>query len=203
MFFATKRAGMRILGVVALLLTATASQAVGQVLLSDDFNGSGFIDQTKWRLAFGGEGSFLGRTQLRTDLTTDYPLQAGGFATLELDTFLDDGMGGSAGVFFGTEINTKRNFARAGGLRIEGRMRMKDIPPGLVGAMFLYDVQRTNTAGDLVRDEFDQQLLHERSATGRSKPVADELLERRTIHRGWLGRQSACSRNRPYLVAGT
>lgn len=149
-----------------ILLAATISQTVGQVLISDDFNGSGFIDQTIWRLPFGGDGSFLGRTQLRTNLATDYPVQSGGVTTLNLDTYLDDGMGGSAGVFYGHEINTKRNFARAGGLRIEGRMRMKDIPPGLVGSFFMYDVQRTNMAGDLVRDEFDHELLTNEAQAG-------------------------------------
>ena len=159
MLYATKRMYLRLFGLLLIFSVATATQGVGQVLLSDDFNGSGFIDQTKWRLPFGGDGSFLGRTQLKTNLATGYPLQTGGVATLELETFLDDGSGGSAGVFLGHEINTKRNFARAGGLRIEGRMRMKDVPPGLVGSMFMYDVQRTNVGGDLVRDEFDHEML--------------------------------------------
>ena len=152
-----------------LMLTVLVPAAQGQLLLVDDFNESGFVDQTIWRLPSGGyrpvgtvrwvpsggPGSFLGRTQLRTNLTTDYPIQSGGVATLELDTYLNSG--GTA--FSGHELNTKRNFARAGGLRIEARMRLRDIPPGLVGAFFLYDVQRNNGSGNLFRDEFDHEIL--------------------------------------------
>ncbi len=145
-------------------LVPLATQA--QVLLNDDFNGSGFVDQSLWRLPFGGDGSFLGRTQLKTDLSTGYPVQSSGVATLELDTFLDNGSGGSAGVFLGHEINSKRNFARGGGLRIESRMRMRDMPEGLVAAMFMFDVQRANAAGDLVRDEFDHELLTNEAQPG-------------------------------------
>ena len=130
-----------------------------QVLVQDSFDGTGRIDQAIWRLPFGGDGSFLGRTQLKTDLSTDYPVKSGGVATLNFDTYLDDGMGASAGVFSGAEINTKRNFAVAGGLRFEARARLTSPPPGLVGAMFLFDVSRTNAGGDLVRDEIDHEMI--------------------------------------------
>ncbi len=100
---------------LSILGLAMSCSVASSQLVVDEFNGTGFIDQKNWRLAFGGPGSFLGRTQLKTNLATDYPLLSGsGTANLRLDTYLDDGMGGSAGVFSGHEINTKRNFARAG-----------------------------------------------------------------------------------------
>lgn len=130
-----------------------------QTLLSDSFGGSGRVDQTKWRLPFGGDGSFLGRTQLKTNLATDYPIQTGGVARLRFDTYLDNGSGGSAGVFSGAEINTRRNFSVGGGLRFNARARVVNPPGGLAGGIFLFDVTRTNGSGDLVRDEIDHEII--------------------------------------------
>ncbi len=130
-----------------------------QVILSENFSGTGLVDQSTWRLPFGGDGAFFGRTEVRTDLTTGYPSVSNGVATLELETFRDDGSGASTGLFLGGELHTKRNFARGGGLSFEVRARMPNPVPGLVGGIFLFDVNRTNAAGDLVRDEIDHELI--------------------------------------------
>lgn len=147
---------------------SVASQSNGQTqLLLDDFDQSGIADPRTWRLPFDTEGTFVGRTQFRTDFGKDFPLQGvaepaatdGLVMEIDLDTFspLDPG-----NQFFGTDILTKRNFARAGGLTLEARMRLK--PPttgGLVNGFFLFDVVRDSPPGsnNLVRDEIDWELL--------------------------------------------
>ncbi len=142
-----------------LILAWMTTLCSGQVLLFDDFSGSGRVDQSIWRLPFGGDGAFYGRTLAKTDTALDYPTVSGGVATLQLDTFLDDGTGASAGVFSGGELHSKRNFVVGGGLRFEARARLSNPVPGLVGGVFLFDVQRLNSNGNLVRDEIDHELL--------------------------------------------
>jgi hypothetical protein len=64
----------------------------------------------------------------------------GKVAEIKLDTYSPIDPGNQ---FLGTDLLTKRNFARAGGLTFEARMRLK--PPttgGLVGGFFLFDVTR-------------------------------------------------------------
>ena len=126
--------------IVAVGLSSVAS---AQVILSDDFSGTGLVDQSIWRLPFGGDGAFFGRTEVRTNLATDYPSVGNGVATLQLDTFRDDGTGASTGAFLGTGLHTKRNFARGGGLSFEVRARHSVTTPGLNGGIFLFDVNRT------------------------------------------------------------
>lgn len=134
------------------------SLGLADVLLRDDFDGTGNINTTVWRIPFGEEGNFLGRTQLRTDPSTDIPQQSDGVARLLLDTFspLDPG-----NQFLGSEMLTKRNFARGGGLSFEARLRLVDPPAGLVNGFFSFDVQRDSPpgAGNLVRDEIDHELI--------------------------------------------
>jgi beta-glucanase (GH16 family) len=152
---------------VVLLLAACATPAKAQLLLRDDFDsdGTGIVDPTVWRLPFGVEGTFVGRTQFRGDPAVDMPLQ--GVAELSadddkvmelhLDTYsvIDPG-----NQFLGTDILTKRNFARGGGLTFEARMRLKPTTAGgLVNGFFVYDVQRENPPGTLVRDEIDFELI--------------------------------------------
>lgn len=158
---------------IFLLLTTLTATLSGQTLILDEFDGTGLINQKDWRLANGGPGSFFGRTQLKTNLATDYPqLSGSGFATLQIDTYLDNGMGASSGVFSGAEINTKRNFARAGGLRFESRARIVNPPPGVVGGQFLFDVTREIPATPdcpaacLVRDEIDHEMLSNEAQPG-------------------------------------
>ena len=136
-----------------------SSPAVSQVLLNDEFNGSGLVDQEIWRLPFGGDGAFLGRTELRHDLANDYPSVVNGAVRMQLDTFRNNGAGQSTGLFLGSELQTKRNFVVAGGLSLDVRCRLVDPVGGLVGGVFLFDVSRTNAAGSLVRDEIDFELI--------------------------------------------
>lgn len=152
------------MSVCVVVLASQAAQA--QLLLRDDFDGTGNVDTTVWRLPFGdSEGTFVGRTQFRGDSATDIPQQGIAEATAEdnavmevnLDTFSPIDPGNQ---FLGTDVLTKRNFARAGGISYEARMRLKPtIPGGLVGAGFLYDVTRESPPGTPVRDEIDVELI--------------------------------------------
>lgn len=157
----------------AALAAVLAPQASAQILLRDDFDdmsgptgaqGDGIVDTSIYRAPFG-DGAFLGQTQLRFDLPTEgvSTLASGStdgeVAVIELDTYNPFDPGAA---FFGTDLITKSNYARAGGLRWEGRMRFRDgIPGGIVGAGFLYDVTRQDPpgSGTLVRDEIDHELL--------------------------------------------
>ncbi len=156
-----------------LLVVSLPTRTMGQVLLRDDFDdqsgpagamNDGVVDKSTYRAPFGEE-AFLGRTQLRFELPAENVATVapgstdGKVAVLNLDTYnpFDPGE-----AFFGTDLITKSNYARAGGLRWQGRMRFSDgVPVGLVGAGFLYDVQRQAPPGSgiLVRDEIDHELL--------------------------------------------
>lgn len=143
-----------------------------EVLLRDDFNGSGNVNTAVWRLPFGEEGSFVGRTQFRGDPATDLPQQGlaeplasdGKVAELYLDTYSPIDPGNQ---FLGTDLLTKQNFARGGGLTFESRIRLKPTTTGgLVGGFFSYDVQRESPPGTLVRDEIDYELISNQAIGG-------------------------------------
>jgi hypothetical protein len=150
-----------------IMAAATASEARGELLLRDDFAGVGNVDTTVWRLPFDTEGTFVGRTQFRGDPAVDMPQQGvaeplasdGKVMELHLDTFSPIDPGNQ---FLGTDLLSKRNFARAGGLTFEARLRLKaPTAGGLVGGFFSYDVQRDAPpgSGNLVRDEIDFELM--------------------------------------------
>ncbi|MEM1097696.1 MAG: glycoside hydrolase family 16 protein [Planctomycetota bacterium] len=160
----------RLLTTAALLSGLTVSlvpAASGQVILRDDFNGTGNIDWETWRIPFGGDGSFLGRTQLGTDPNVDVPQQVGGSAVIELDTFsvIDPG-----NAFFGQEFQTRGSYARGGGLAVEYRARIDptSVPAGIggvVGGLFSYDL-----TGDGIRDEIDTaELLTNEIVNGQNR----------------------------------
>jgi hypothetical protein len=152
----------------AIFCLTSAPPVSAQLLLRDDFNGTGNVDTTLWRLPFGGgaEGTFVGRTQFRGNSATDMPQQGvieplatdGKVMEIKLDTYSPIDPGNQ---FLGTDLLTKRDFARAGGLTFEARMRLKPTTTGgLVSGAFLYDVTR-----NVVRDEIDYELLSNQ-ATG-------------------------------------
>jgi len=141
---------------LAVLSAAVAApNAQAQVLLSDDFNTGTQANPLEWRVPFGGDSSFLGQTQLKTDNAL-LPSIVGGAAQFELDTFFDEG----GTVFSGHEMITKRNFALGGGLVWKARMKLgAGTPNGVVGGGFLFDVTREIPVGTSVRDEIDVELL--------------------------------------------
>ncbi len=148
-----------------LVVIVSAVPANAQLLLRDDFNGTGNVNTTVWRLPFGSEGTFVGRTQFRGNSAVDMPQEGiveplasdGKVTEIKLDTYSPIDPGNQ---FLGTDLLTKRNFARAGGLTFEARMRLKPTTVGgLVDGFFLFDVQRESPPGTLVRDEIDFELL--------------------------------------------
>ena len=154
----------RMLGLVAMIGMGTSS-ADAQLLLQDNFDTPGIVNPQVWRLPFGSEGTFVGRTQYAGDPATDMPLQGiaepsatdGFVAEINLDTFSPIDPGNQ---FLGTDLLSKRNFARGGGVSFESRLRLKPgaTTPGLVGGFFTFDVA-TRTTPDPVRDEIDFELI--------------------------------------------
>lgn len=120
--------------IVFLTLALAAVPVSAQtVLFRDDFNGAS-LDTSKWSL-----GTWtLGRTQLG-----NAPVVSGGVARLPFDTF----------GFKGTEIASKALFARGAGLEIHARVKLNNLPSGLVTSIFTY-----NTANNL-SDELDIEIL--------------------------------------------
>ncbi|HMO84164.1 MAG TPA: family 16 glycosylhydrolase [Lacipirellulaceae bacterium] len=174
---------VRALGFLGFAVLAGASRGQVQILLVDNFDdtrgpaaaqGDGVVDISTFRAPFGGDGDFVGRTQFRYDLPAENVLTAapgstdGRVAVLELSTF--DSIAAVPGAsFLGTDLITKRNFARGGGLRMVTRMRVDAATAaqgGLVAAPFLYDVQREIAPGVLVRDEIDHELITNYSSAG-------------------------------------
>src|SRR6185295_2935357 len=105
--------------VATLALGLATSQGRAQtILLHDDFNGT-TLNSSIWSL-----GTWqLGRTQLGNS-----PVVSGGVARLTFDTFQ----------FRGTEIWSKANFARGNGLEIAARLKLNNLPSGLVTSLFTY-----------------------------------------------------------------
>ncbi|MBN1853995.1 MAG: glycoside hydrolase family 16 protein [Pirellulales bacterium] len=162
------------LGIAIMIWAVPIHLALAQLLLRDDFDDFGPVDTTVWRLPFDTEGIYVGRTQFRGNSATDMPEQgivADGavddfVAEILLDTYSPNNPGNE---FLGTDLLTKRNYARGGGLTLEARMRL--VPPtsgGLVGAFFAYDVTRDSPpgTGNLVRDEIDHELLGNQAVGG-------------------------------------
>lgn len=119
------------------------------ILVRDDFSGAS-IDTSTWFMP-AGEGSFLGRTQLRPP--SELLEVAGGVLRLRLDTYNPTArVPGDS--FWGSEIATRRLFERGAGLIVRARVRLvPPVPPGLVASLFAYA-----TRGG-VRDEIDFEML--------------------------------------------
>lgn len=129
------------------------------ILLRDEFNAQS-LDLGEWFIPTG-EGSFLGRTQIRPP--SEPPLLAYGRLTLRLDTFNPTArVAGDS--FWGSEIATHRVFDRGAGLSIRARVRVTPpVSPGLVASVFSYSTR----AG--VRDEIDFEILTNDVALGRPR----------------------------------
>lgn len=79
------------------------------------------------------------------------------FARLQLDSYNPD----FRGQFKGTELFSRRRFARGNGLEISARLRAPNLPPGIIFAFFgIYD-RFTGTPSDAtyLKDEIDFEFL--------------------------------------------
>lgn len=153
-------------------VSSVSALAADELLLVDEFNGTGNVDTTVWRLPFGTEGNFVGRTQYRGDPNTDIPQQVGGNAEIHFNTYspIDPG-----NAFLGTDLLSKRNFGRGGGVRFESRMRLKPgAPGGLVGGFFTFDVTRDTPPGSntQVRDEIDFEILSNQTVGAATQDIS-------------------------------
>lgn len=130
------------------------SEASAQkVLLFDDFNNSS-LNSLNWKI-----GNWkLGRTQLGNSPL--FGLEAStSFARLTFDTYQ----------FKGSEIYSTQSYSRGNGLEIEARVRLNNLPSGLVTSLFTY-VYDTTTA---TSDELDIEILSKRV---NQTPAGDPVL---------------------------
>jgi beta-glucanase (GH16 family) len=134
------------LAIGALAALSLAPAAAQTPLFRDDFNGTA-LDTTKWTL-----GTWrLGRTQLGNT-----PVVSGGIARLPFDTYQ----------FRGCEIGTKAQFSRGNGLEITARVRLNNLPSGLVTSLFTYTTVNT------LADEIDFEMLTKQvNASTTSDPI--------------------------------
>ncbi|MFM7083671.1 MAG: glycoside hydrolase family 16 protein [Hyphomicrobium sp.] len=108
----------------------------------DDFNG-GSLNTKNWSIGTWN----LGRTKLgNTPVFGTEPNTT--YARLTFDTYQ----------FKGTEIYSVNSFARGNGLEIEARVRLNNLPSGLVTSLFTYTYD-TSTA---TSDEIDIEILSKR-----------------------------------------
>ncbi|CAN5120304.1 hypothetical protein BH11PSE14_BH11PSE14_00370 [soil metagenome] len=116
-----------------LAATACSAQANGTVVFRDDFNGSQ-LNASAW-----GVGTWkLGRTQLG-----NVPVVSGGIAQLRFDTYR----------LTGAEIYSKSNYDLQNGVEFEARVRMNQLPSGLVTSLFTYNTLNAKS------DELDIEVL--------------------------------------------
>ncbi|QDU71874.1 family 16 glycosylhydrolase [Mucisphaera calidilacus] len=156
-------------------LPALAIADAPQVLLDDQFNGSGNVAYEDWRLPADGPAAFYGRTQAKVDPAANTPQQENGHATLTLDTYFPDDPGEA---FHGHEMISKRVFARGGGVSFEWRSRIDEstVPAGvggIVNGLFTYDVTRSDSSNEPVRDEIDFELLTNELVSGQDRPFTN------------------------------
>ena len=130
----------------------TGDASAQKVLLQDDFNSS-ILNSQNWKI-----GNWkLGRTQLGN--TPVFGLEGTtSFARLTFDTYQ----------FKGTEIYSLQSFPRGNGLEIEARVRLNNLPSGLVTSLFTY----VYDAATATSDEIDIEILSKRvNQTIASDPV--------------------------------
>ena len=120
---------------LTLLLACIRPAPAQTVVLRDDFTGAA-LNTSLWNL-----GTWtLGRTQLGNS-----PVVANGIARLTFDTY----------GFRGTEIWSKQTFSRGNGLDIEARVKLNNLPSGLVTSIFTYAYDTTKG----LSDELDIEIL--------------------------------------------
>lgn len=125
-----------ILPFLFVLLGGHLELAIGQtVIFRDDFSGTA-LNQQAW-----GIGTWkVGRTQLG-----NAPTVANGMARLNFDTYR----------FRGTEIYSKALFSKGTGIEFEARIRLNQLPSGLVPAFFTYIYDNATNKSD----ELDIEIL--------------------------------------------
>ncbi|PQV65226.1 Glycosyl hydrolases family 16 [Abditibacterium utsteinense] len=132
---------------------STPAPPTSALLLRDDFDGTS-LNSNMW--GHYDESQSLQRTYFGF---SPQLLSEGGtsFARLRLDAYNPT----HRGQFKGTEIFSKRRFARGNGLEMSARLRAPNLPPGIIFAFFgIYD-RFTGTPSDAtyLKDEIDFEFL--------------------------------------------
>lgn len=151
--------------IVFIFLSFLVTAANADVLLWEDFNiAADDIDRNVWTTP-EGNAAFFGRTAIRNP---ESPTEGGlpttinvedGVAKLRLDTYNPTDPNNPKTSFWGSEMDTKRQFQPpSGGLVVsfEARVRANGIPPGVVTSMFGYNLLNAGTGN---RDEVDFEFL--------------------------------------------
>ncbi|MFM8359486.1 MAG: glycoside hydrolase family 16 protein [Verrucomicrobiota bacterium] len=139
---------LHLAAVAVLPWLAPATAQAQTVLLRDDFSGS-TLNTANWNLGTW----MLGQTQLGNS-----PVITSGMARLTFDTYR----------FRGTEIWSKATFNRGNGLELEARVRLNNLPSGLVTSIFTYVYNNATQRSD----ELDIEILSKQvNASGGGDPV--------------------------------
>ncbi len=133
--------------------TPTAAPNRAITLLRDDFSGTALNGAT-----WGTYSSDQRLQRTKFGFTPDIVTEGGdSFARMRLDSFNPD----SVGDFRGTEIFTRKRFARGNGLEMTARLRAPGLPPGIILAFFgIYDRFNGTPSDDtFIKDEIDFEVL--------------------------------------------
>ena len=101
------------------------TETPGTVVFRDDFSASA-LDTSKW---------MVGTWSMQRTRYGNTPTLANGLATLRLDTYNAQAPGTA---MRGTEILSRQNFARSGGIEYSARMRMRTMAGGLVAGFYTF-----------------------------------------------------------------
>lgn len=164
-------------------------------IFRDDFNGSGYVDNTKWYYPLWqaeNNPSFHGRTQQRQEL----PTQQDGVLRLRLDTHNASDPNVPKNSLFGSEAITNQKFDLTGGpLAFEARFKMSQAQPGIIGGFFTYNTPNpkhdeidfeaiTNSMNTIQTNIYANEALGD--GTWSTHAISDSLQEYHTYRIEWL-----------------
>lgn len=165
------------------------------VLFTDQFNGNGPINASKWNFnEFSKGGSFYGNTQQRQEL----PQMSGGVMHLRLDTFNPTGNPANP-TFLGSEAISKQLFGiGGGGIAFEARARFAQDQRGIIGGFFTFagpadnhdeiDFEAlSNDPGKIQTNIYHNEPLYE--GHPKSYPLSSPLTDFHTYRIEWLPNQ--------------
>lgn len=142
---------------VSLLLPSTTC---ARILLDDPFT-TNPVSSAIWHIPTwvgDGDGTFVGRTQLRCIQNSPLPETVNGSALIRLDSFNPTASMENPS-FYGTDLIGNQIFSVGNGVHIKVRAKMVATTPGIVGGIFLYALK---VPGTTLHDEIDFEFLTNR-----------------------------------------
>ncbi|MBX3537308.1 MAG: family 16 glycosylhydrolase [Chelatococcus sp.] len=143
-----------------------------EIIFSDDFNGSGPVDSSKWdynHWQANDNPAFYNGTNVRQSL----PVMSDGVMRLRLDTYHDGNRDYPqyAPSFLGNEAISLRTFSLDNGpFAFEARMKSDQTQPGIVVGFFTFAGPRAS------HDEIDWELMSTRYNVAQTNPYHNEDL---------------------------